>query len=85
MDNVFFKTESAWHLLYTVIHNHLKFITYTLSARYARRLNQLKYAYFDRLQAAVILIKGLLSEYAKLIISFALNERTYGPGLLYTV
>ena len=37
--------------------------------------------YFDRLQDGVILIKGLLSKYAKLIILFALNERTRGPSL----
>jgi len=60
-----------------------KFITYTLSVRYARRLNPLKCAYFDCLQAAVILIKGLLSKYAKLIIlkNLALNKRTRGPDL----
>jgi len=40
----------------------------SLSFMYAKRLNPLKYAYFDRLQDAVILITGLLSKYAKLII-----------------
>jgi len=45
------------------------------------RLNPFKCAYFDRLQAAVKLIKGLLSKYAKLIILFALNKRTRGPDL----
>ena len=54
MDIIFFETESAWHLLYTVIIS--KFMT-SLSVRYARRLNPVKCAYFDRLQAAVILIK----------------------------
>jgi len=49
---------------------------------YARILNPFKCAYFDRLQAAVILIKGLynyiLSKYAKLIILFASNKRRRG-------
>jgi len=40
----------------------------SLSVMCARRLNPLKCAYFDRLKAAVILINGLLSKYAKLII-----------------
>jgi len=41
----------------------------SLFVRYAKRLNPLKCAYFDRLQAAVVLVKGLglLSKYAKLI------------------
>ena len=48
-----------------------------------RRLNPLKYAYFDRLRAAIILIKGLLSKFAKLIIlkKIALNKRTRGTDL----
>jgi len=55
----------------------------SLSFKYAKRLSPLKCAYFDRLQAAVILIKGLLSKYAKLIIlkNLALNTRTRGPDL----
>jgi len=50
---------------------------------YYRRLSPLKCAYFDRLQAAVILIKGLLSKYAELIVLKipALNKRTRGPDL----
>jgi len=50
---------------------------------YARSLNPLKCAYFDRLQAAVILIKGLLSKYEKLTILkyLAFNKRTRCPGL----
>ena len=55
-------------LIYTVIHNHLEIIIPSLSVGYARRLNPLKCAYFDRLRAAIILIKGLLSKFAKLII-----------------
>ena len=57
----------------------------TESAYGTRRLNPLKCAYFDRLQAAVILINGLLSKYAKLIILFTLNKRTRGPICLNTV
>jgi len=70
-------------LIYTVIHNHLEIIIPSLSVGYARRLNPLKYAYFDRLRAAIILIKGLLSKFAKLIIlkKIALNKRTRGPDL----
>jgi len=58
------------------------FITYTI-LRYARRQNPLKCAYFHRLQAAVILTKGLLSKYAKLIIlqNVVLNQRTRSPDL----
>ena len=43
----------------------------------------LKCAYFDRLQAAVVLIKSLLSKYANLIIlkNFASNKRTLGCDL----
>jgi len=54
-----------------------------LSVRYARRPNPLKCVYFDRLQAAVMLIKGLLSKYARLIIlqNSALNKTTCGPDL----
>jgi len=49
----------------------------------AGRLNPLNCTYFDRLQAAVILLKGLLSKYVKLIILkiVALNKRTRGPDL----
>jgi len=46
----------------------------------------LKCVYFNRLQAAVIIIKaGLLSKYAKLIIlqNLALDKRMRGPGLPY--
>jgi len=59
----------------------------SLSVRYAKRLNPLKCAYFDRLQAAVILIKGLLSKYAKLIIwkSLALTKERMVPICLNTV
>jgi len=39
--------------------------------------------HFNRLQAAVILIKGLLSKYAKLIILFALNKRVCGPSYCF--
>jgi len=54
-----------------------------LSVRYARRLNPLKCANFDRLQAAVILTKGLLHKIGKAnYFLFALNERTRGPDLL---
>ena len=50
---------------------------------YARRLNPLKCACIDRLQAAVILLKSLLSKYAKLIIlkNFAMNKRMHGLDL----
>ena len=69
-------------LIYTVIHNHLEIYSF-MSVGYARRLNPLKCAYFDRLRAAIILIKGLLSKFAKLIIlkKIALNKRTRGPDL----
>jgi len=53
----------GWPLCAT-IQNSLR----TLSVRYARRLNLLKCAYFNRQQTAGILIKGLLSKIAKLII-----------------
>ena len=55
----------------------------SLSFRNAGRLNPLNCTYFDRLQAAVILLKGLLSKYVKLIILkiVALNKRTRGPDL----
>jgi len=69
MHNIFFKKESAWHLLYTVIQYHLN-IYYLHYPSGVLEDNQLKYTYFDRLQAAVILIKGLLSKYAQLIICF---------------
>jgi len=46
-------------------------------------MNILKCAYFDRLRVAVVLIKGLLSEYAELTIlkNLALNKRTRSPDL----
>jgi len=55
MDNIFFQNGiSIWHLLYTVIHNHLRNLLglLSLSVRYARRLNPLKCAYFGPRQAA---------------------------------
>ena len=46
-----------------------KFITFIIcQVGYVKRQDPLKCAYFDHPQAAVILIKGLLSKYAKLII-----------------
>ena len=55
----------------------------SLSVGNAGRLNPWNCTYFDRLQAAVILLKGLLSKYVKLIILkiVALNKRTRGPDL----
>ena len=57
----------------------------SLSVRYARRLDPLKCVFCDRLQAAVILIKGLLSKYAKLIILFTYLPSGLVPICLNTV
>ena len=52
----------------------------SLSHRYAKSL---RCAYFDRLQAAIMLINGPLSKYAKLTILkyLVFNKGTRGPGL----
>jgi len=64
MDNIFFLKESA----HVTAYQSSKNLLLSLSVRYAERLNPLECAYFDCLQAAVILIKGLLSKkYAKII------------------
>ena len=55
------------------------------SVRYAKTVNPLKCATFDHLQAAVILLKGLLSKYDRLtkplLKYLALNKKTRGPDL----
>jgi len=65
MDNIFFSKQNQ-HMaltvglyrdtqssrnLYTVIHNHLEIYILSLSVKYAKRLNPLKCAFFDRLQS----------------------------------
>jgi len=82
MDNIFQNGISIWHLQYTIIHNHLK-IYYLHYLSGMLEDYPLKCAYFDRLQAAVVLIKSLLSKYANLIIlkNFASNKRTLGCDL----
>jgi len=69
--SIYRDTQLSWNLLLS------------FSSGVPKRLNPLKCAYFDRLQTAVMLIKGLLSKYAKLIIltNLALNKRTHGPDL----
>jgi len=84
MDNIFSRQNQYMALnVYPDTFKSCQNLLPTLSVRYARRLNPLKCAYFDRLQAAGILIKGLLSKCAKLTIlkNLALNKTTRGPNL----
>jgi len=70
--------------IYTVIHNHLKFITYIIR-QVGLCWNTKNIEMCLLRQAAVIIINaGLLSKYAKLIIlqNLALDKRMRGPGLL---
>jgi len=81
MDNIFSRQNQYMALnVYPDTFKSCQNLLPTLSVRYARRLNPLN---FDRLQAAVILIKGLLSKCAKLTIlkNLALNKTTRGPNL----
>jgi len=69
-------------IMENVVSKRNQHITFIIRHVCYRRLNLLKCAYFDRLQAAVVLSKGpILSKYAKLIIlkNLALNTRTRGP------
>ena len=57
-----------------------KFPVAPVSRRLCRRLNLLKCAYFDRLQAAVILIKGTLTTLI-ILKNHAVNKRIRGTDL----
>ena len=61
-----------------------KFPVAPVSRRLCRRLNLLKCAYFDRLHAAVILIKGIMSTLI-ILKNLALNQKCVVPICLNTV